>query len=139
MLQKKAIIFTESRRTQEYLCQILEKLTEKNTRCFEEELDKLDRWGEGQRNSLKAALRELEDQIKETRKAARMAPNLPEKLKLEREKRSMETKRDEAWKQYEQAAKDVETRKDNLMDEVEKRFEQQVSEQMLFTIKWKVS
>ena len=50
----------------------------------------------------------------------------------------LDSKRDEAWKQYEQAAKDIESRKDGLMDEVEKRLKQQVSEQSLFTIRWQV-
>ena len=118
--------------------EIFDSLGEKNAHYFEIELDKLDRWGEDQRNSLKLALKELEDQIKETRRNARLAPNLPEKLKLEREKRSLDSKRDEAWKRYEQAAKDIDTRKDGLMDEVEKRLKQQVNEQSLFTIRWQI-
>jgi hypothetical protein len=117
---------------------IYDKLETKNASYFEGELDKLDRWGEDQRASLKLALKELEDQIKETRRSARLAPNLPEKLKLEREKRQLDSKRDEAWKAYEKAAKEIEARKDNLMDEVEKRLKQQVSEQSLFTIRWQV-
>jgi hypothetical protein len=117
---------------------IFDGLEKKNASYFEGELDKLDRWGEDQRASLKLVLKELEDQIKDTRRNARLAPNLPEKLKLEREKRSLDSKRDEAWKQYEQAAKDIESRKDNLMDEVEKRLKQQVSEQKLFTVRWLV-
>jgi ERCC4-related helicase len=117
---------------------IFDKLETKNASYFEGELDKLDRWGEDQRASLKLALKELEDQIKDTRRNARLAPNLPEKLKLEREKRSLDSKRDEAWKQYEHAAKDIESRKDGLMDEVEKRLKQQVNEQSLFTIRWQL-
>jgi ERCC4-related helicase len=117
---------------------IFDGLEKKNASYFEGELDKLDRWGEDQRASLKLALKELEDQIKETRRNARLAPNLPEKLKLEREKRQLDSKRDEAWREYEKAAKDIESHKDNLMDEVEKRLKQQVSEQPLFTIRWQV-
>jgi ERCC4-related helicase len=117
---------------------IFDDLEQKNASYFEGELDKLDRWGEDQRASLKMALKELEDQIKETRRNARLAGNLPEKLKLEREKRQLDSKRDEAWKEYEQAAKNVEGRKDVLMDEVEKRLKQQVSEQSLFTIRWQI-
>jgi ERCC4-related helicase len=117
---------------------IFEELEEKNASYFEGELDKLDRWGEDQRASLKLALKELEDQIKETRRNARLAGNLPDKLKLEREKRNLDSKRDEAWKQYEQAAKNIEAKKDGLMDEVEKRLKQQVSETPLFKIKWQV-
>jgi SNF2 family DNA or RNA helicase len=118
---------------------IFDGLEKKNASYFEGELDKLDRWGEDQRASLKLALKELEEQIKETRRNARLAGNLPEKLKLEREKRQLDSKRDEAWQEYEKAAKNIETRKDNLMDEVEKRLKQQVSEQSLFTIRWQVT
>jgi hypothetical protein len=117
---------------------IYRDLEQKNASYFEVELDKLDCWGEDQRASLKLALKDLEDQIKETNRAARLAPNLPEKLTLQREKRQLDSKRDEAWKRYEQAAKDIETKKDGLMDEVEKRLKQQVSENTLFTIKWRV-
>jgi ERCC4-related helicase len=119
--------------------EIVAELSEKNAQYFETELDKLDRWGEDKRNSLKVALKELEDQIKSVRRGARLAPNLPEKLKLEREKRLLDTKRDEAWKEYEQAAKEVESRKDTLMDEVEQRLEQQVAEKRLFSIRWTVA
>jgi ERCC4-related helicase len=117
---------------------VVQQLTDRNASVFEMELDKLDRWGEDQRNSLRVALRELEDKIKAVKKEARLAPNLPEKLKLEREKRQLESKRDEAWKEYEQAAKDIEDRKDSLMDEIEKRMNQILSEETLFTIRWKV-
>jgi hypothetical protein len=117
---------------------IYEKLETKNASYFEGELDKLDRWGEDQRASLKLALKELEDQIKDTRRNARLAGSLPEKLKLEREKRALDSKRDEAWKKYEQAAKDIEAKKDGLMDEVEKRLKQHINEQSLFTIRWQV-
>ncbi len=117
---------------------IFDDLEQKNGSYFEGELDKLDRWGEDQRASLKLALKELEDQIKETRRNARLAGSLPEKLKLERQKRDMDSKRDEAWKQYEQAAKDIEAKKDGLMDEVEKRLKQQITEKVLFKIKWQV-
>jgi hypothetical protein len=43
-------------------------------------MDKLDRWAEDRRAALKAELAELDEALKEMRKAARLAPNLPEKL-----------------------------------------------------------
>jgi hypothetical protein len=79
--------------------------------------------------------KELEEQIKDTRKQARLAPNLPEKLKLEREKRQLETKRDEAWRVYEVAARQIEQRKDALMDEVEKKMAQQIQARVLFQVR----
>ena len=117
---------------------VLASLSDKNARLFETELDKLDRWGEDRRNSLKVALKELEEQIKAVRRDARLAPNLPEKLKLEREKRQLDTQRDAVWKEYELAARDLEKRKDSLIDEVENRLTQQPSQKPLFTIRWRV-
>lgn len=118
---------------------ILENLSAKNATYFEAELDKLDRWGEDQRATLKLELKELEERIKEVKRSARTVANLPEKLKLERERKQLDAKRDEAWKEYELAAREIEAKKDALMDEVEKRLHQQVSESELFTIRWSVA
>ncbi len=117
---------------------ILVQLSEKNAHFFELELDKLDRWGEDKRDSLKATLRDLEVQIKDIKRQARLAPNLPEKLKLERERKQLETKRDEAWREYENAAKEIEAGKDILIGETESKLKQNVNEQKLFVIRWQV-
>jgi len=69
---------------------------------------------------------------------ARLAPNLPEKLQHEKEKRQLEGKRDEAWREYDGAARDIEKKKDQLIDEIEKKLKQEVTEQELFTIRWKI-
>lgn len=118
--------------------EIIDGINLKNTNYFEAELDKLDKWGEDRRNSLRIVLRELDEQIKELKKQSRLAPNLPEKLKHEKEKRLLENKRDEAWKEYDQAAKEIELKKDELIDEIEKKLKQTVSEEELFTIRWKI-
>ncbi len=117
---------------------ILEQISVRNGSYFEQELDKLDKWGEDRRSSLKLTLKELDEQIKDIKKQARLAPNLPEKLKLEKEKRKLETERDEAWKEYDGAAKEIEKNKDKLIDEIEQKLNQSLQQQELFTIKWKV-
>lgn len=118
---------------------IVSRMETRNGGFFEAELDKLDRWGEDRRASLKARLREIEDAIKVIKREARMAANLPLKLKFEREKRNLETNRDAAWKEYEQAARDIEKQKDALIDDVEKRLAQQLAEKPLFTLRWRVA
>lgn len=118
--------------------EILEQISSRNGIYFEQELEKLDKWGEDRRNSLKLTLKELDDQIKELKKQARLAPNLPEKLKLEKEKRKLESQREEAWKEYDGAAKDIEINKDKLIDEVERKLNQQIQQNDLFLIRWSV-
>lgn len=117
---------------------IIEQISAKNGSYFEIELDKLDKWGEDKRNSLRLILKDLDDQIKDIKKMARLAPNLPEKLPLEKERRQLEGKRDEAWREYDNAARDIEEKKDQLIDEIEKKLKQDISEQELFTIRWKI-
>ncbi len=118
--------------------EIIDDVEVRNSNYFEVELEKLDKWGEDKRNSLRIALKELDDEIKEIKKQARLAPNLPEKLKLEKERKRLETKRDDAWREYDNAAKEIEIMKDKLLDEIEKKMHQNVFLQELFLIKWKM-
>jgi hypothetical protein len=70
---------------------------------------------------LKSELDDLDVKLRDSRKAARSAPNLPEKLERQRESKRMEAKRDEAWRDHDSATRDVEKRKDDLLDEVGRR------------------
>lgn len=115
---------------------LLEELTQRNAKWFDIEIDKLDRWADDRRRSLQVELDELNEAIKETRKAARLAPNLPEKLEKQQQLRKLETKRDEAWREYDQASRELDKKKDDLLDEISKRLEQSTNEIKLFFIKW---
>lgn len=116
----------------------LEEIGKRNASYFEIELEKLDKWGEDRRNSLKVTLKELDEQIKNTKKQARLAPNLPEKLKLEKERKKLDAERDEAWKEYDGAAKEIEKNKDQLIDNVEKRLKLVMKEEPILFIKWQL-
>ena len=117
---------------------LLEQLTQRNASWFEIEIDKLDRWAEDRRTSLQAELDELDETIKETRKAARLAPNLPEKLEKQQSLRKLEAKRDEAWRNYDAASRELDKKKDELLDEISTRLNQSTSTEKLFVIRWKL-
>jgi len=112
------------------------KLTERNGAFFEVEMDKLDRWAEDHRKSLKSTLDDLDLKIKETRKESRSAPNLPTKLELQRQVRQLEEKRNVAWREYDDAAQQIELKKDGLLDEISQRLKQQTRQEELFLIRW---
>jgi ERCC4-related helicase len=116
--------------------QVIDEIGQRNANYFEIELEKLDLWGEDRRNSLKITLKELDQQIKEIKKVARLAPNLPEKLKLEKERKKLENERDAAWREYDGAAKEIEQSKDRLIDQIEQKLEQELTKNDLFLIKW---
>jgi hypothetical protein len=115
---------------------VIERTSAKNGVWFETEMDKLDRWTEDRRTALKTERDELDQQIKEMKKAARFAPNLPEKLEHQRELRSLESKRDEAWRSYDAASREVDRQKDALLDEISRRLKQKAEQEMLFTLRW---
>jgi ERCC4-related helicase len=115
---------------------ILQEMTARNGHWFDNEMEKLEHWAEDRRNSLKVELDELDEAIREMRKAARFAPNLPEKLERQRELRKLESKRNEAWRNYDTASQEIEKQKDELLDEVSKRLEQKTKTDKLFVFGW---
>ena len=124
--------------TTQQMREFLDSISTKNGMWFETEMDKLDHWAEDRRASLKAELDELDETIKETKKAARLAPNLPEKLERQRALRQLETKRTDAWKAFDEAVREIDRQKDALLDEISRRLEQTVEQAALFTLRWEV-
>jgi ERCC4-related helicase len=119
--------------------EVLDAISTKNGTWFDTEMDKLDHWAEDRRASLKAELDELDETIKETKKAARLAPNLPEKLERQRALRQLESKRTEAWKTFDEASREIDRQKDALLDEISRRLEQKLEQEPLFTLRWTLS
>lgn len=119
--------------------QVIDEIGQRNASYFEIELEKLDLWGDDRRNSLKITLKDLDQQIKEIKKLSRLAPNLPEKLKLEKERKKLESDRDTAWHEYDGAAKEIEQSKDRLIEQIEQKLQQQLTKNDLFLIKWNLN
>ncbi len=117
---------------------VISGISERNAVFFEEEMDKLNRWAEDRRKSLKTTLKDYDDKIAELKKQARTAPNLPEKLEFQKKIRNIDKKRDDAWREYDESSKKIEMQKDGLIDKVEARLKQKIEEETLFTIKWKL-
>ncbi len=118
---------------------ILKEIETHRAQWFDDEMEKLDHWASDKRKALKGDLKDLDDQIKEFKKQVRASGNLQEKLGLQRKAKSLETKRDTAWREYDNQARVIETQKDGLLDEVEERLQQDVSDEMLFTVRWCMS
>jgi ERCC4-related helicase len=117
---------------------LIEETSARNGRFFDIEIDKLDRWADDRRASLKAELDELDEALKDAKKGARNAPNLPEKLERQRAVRNLEEKRDKAWKDYDGAAREIDRQKDALLDDISTRLNQKIEVQPLFTLRWSV-
>lgn len=78
------------------------------------------------------------ENTKELKKQVRHSSSLPEKIELQKKVKALDKKRDEAWREYDEAAKGIESRKDELIDAVEVRLKQNITETTLFDIEWEV-
>lgn len=116
----------------------LHDMEERNGIFFNEEMDKLDKWADDRRTGLKASLKQLDDEIKEIKKQVRNTGTLPEKLTLQKKTRKLEEKRDQAWRDYDAAARDIEAKKDDLIDRIEAQLKQKTSKNQIFMISYAV-
>ncbi len=117
---------------------VLDELAARQAEWFDDEMEKLDNWAENKRAGLKADLKALDDQLKALKREIRQTGTLPDKLALQRQARTLEAKRDEAWCAYDAAAKEIEVQKDGLLDQVEERLGQDVSDEQLFAIRFEI-
>lgn len=130
---KKLRGLTEGRRAA-----ILNEIGTRNSVFFDEEMEKLDHWAEDRRTTLKTDLKELDDEIKELKKQVRQSSSLPDKIEMQKKLKALDKKRDEAWRGYDEAAKQIESRKDEIIDAIEARLKQTITEKTLFEIEWAV-
>ena len=116
----------------------LQEVEQRYGEWFEQEMEKLDRWADDKRRGLKDQLKKLDDELKELKKQGRQASSMPAKLKLQRQARQLESKRDSAWREYDSQSRGIEQRKDHLLDQVEERLQMAAEETELFRICWQV-
>ena len=62
-------------------------------------------------------------------------------MKLERQRaaRKLEEKREEAWRVYDEASRDNDRQKDELLDEIGRRLEQRVEQTLLLAPLWRLT
>jgi len=118
--------------------ELIDVLSTKNTCFFDEEIQKLEKWGDDKKNTLKQALKDLEDRIKNLKKESYILTNLPEKLERQKEIRKLDQKRDEAWKEYESKKKEIDEQIDQLIKQVQSKMDQKIEITQIFEIQWEI-
>jgi hypothetical protein len=117
---------------------ILAALSAKNGRFFECEMEKLEGWAGDLKESLEHELKELDREIKETKREAQLAASLESKVALPKRVKELEARRSEKRRGLFEAQNAVDARKEALLNEVEVRLKQTVTITQLFTLRWKL-
>jgi superfamily II DNA or RNA helicase len=117
---------------------IARTISERNTRFFEAEADKLDGWADDLKLGLERELKDLDRQIKEVRRAAMTALTLEEKLESHKQVKALESQRNQRRRSLFEAQDNVDKRRGELIAQVEDKLVQKATVDRLFVVRWKL-
>jgi ERCC4-related helicase len=117
---------------------ILDKRNTRDSQLFTLEMDKLDRWADDQRLALHTELREIEQDIRLRRNLSRQMTILAEKVKEQRQIADLEKKLADKRLKLHAEEDNIEKRKNEFLDSIEKKLHSQVEQSNLFTMRWKI-
>jgi adenine-specific DNA-methyltransferase len=118
---------------------MLATLTERNASFFELELDKLDRWSDDLKFGLEQELKELDRQIREARRSAQISAALAEKLSIQKQVRELEATRNGKRRELFDAQDRVDKQRQDLIETIEKKLQQECQVTPIFTVRWSLS
>ncbi|WP_373386748.1 SNF2-related protein [Pseudomonas alcaligenes] len=116
----------------------LKAAEERNERFFEEETEKLERWAEDKRIGLDIRIKQLDQEIKEARKAVRQLETLQEKMNAKKALKKLERERDDLMLAYHEEKKKIEAEEDRLLEEIEQNLELSTEQERLFSLRWRL-
>jgi adenine-specific DNA-methyltransferase len=111
-------------------------ISARNGKYFEDEAIKLDDWADDLKVGLEREIKNLDKQIRETRRVATGAVGLEAKLKGQKAVRALENERSRKRKSLFEAQDDIDRRRDELIKTIEHRLKQKAAFEELFTIRW---
>jgi len=109
-----------------------------NEHYFTEESKKLDDWAEDRRIALDIHIKQLDQDIKNARKDARLLTSLQDKLNVKRSIKQLEQERDRVMLNYHEEKKRIDAEEDRLLNEIEAALEITPQRQRLFAIRWRL-
>lgn len=118
--------------------QLLVQISERNSRFFEEEIEKLDRWAEDRKKTLELELKVLRAEITGLKKQSRLEATLDQKVAFQRKAKEVEAQLGRKRREMYEAEDEIDRQKEALISTVEERLKQTVRSERLFMIQWEV-
>lgn len=118
---------------------VIEKqVNDRNLNFFEQEVNKLDTWADDLKDGLEQFIKELDKEIKQVRRDAKIAPTLEEKLALQKQQRHLESQRNRSRRELFDKQDEVDEKREALIESLEGKLNKKTSHETLFTIHWKL-
>lgn len=115
---------------------IQQDISVRNARFFEAEADKLDSWADDIKIGLEREIKELDRQIKETRRAATAALTLEDKLAGQKQVKALEAQRNTKRRSLFDSQDEVDRQRGLLIEQIETKLQQKATLIELFSIRW---
>lgn len=126
-------------RTAERQAAIRKTISERNGRIFEAEADKLDGWADDLKIGLEREIKELDRQIKEARRVATAALTLEDKLKGQKQIKTLESQRNDKRRSLFEAQDAIDKQREELIGKIEGKLKQRTVEGPLFLVHWRMA
>jgi hypothetical protein len=117
---------------------IVKMVNSRNLTLFEEEVNKLDHWADDLKFGLEQSIKDIDQQIKEVRRNAKIAPTLAEKLSWQKQQQELERARNKQRKELFDRQDEVDERREALIGQLESKLNQKTAVEDLFTISWRL-
>ena len=110
----------------------------RNAKFLESETEKLDAWASDVKLALDRELKELDREIREAKRAAKLEGSLEGKLAGKRRVKTLEGMRNAKRKSLFEAQDKVEKEQDDILDSVERQLAQSTRVERLFQARWRI-
>ena len=117
---------------------ISKSVNERNLSYFEQEVNKLDHWADDIKEGLEQAIKELDKEIKQVRREAKVSPTLDEKLAKQKQQRKLELQRNKQRRDLYDKQDEVDERRESLIETLEGKLNKKTDLEELFVIRWSV-
>lgn len=117
---------------------IVTDISLRNQEYFDAEIDKLESWSEDLKDNLERELKELDKEIKLTKKDARQTADLDAKIALHKKASDMDRRRNEKRRSLFDEQDKIDNKKDTLIEDLQARLGQKIEHESIFVLRWSI-
>ncbi len=116
----------------------LAEIDKRNRKWFEQRTASVEAWATDKQTLLRSIVGEAETTLNDKRKEARLAPTMPEQVRLQGDVKKLAAALEQAEDEWRAARKLVAQERDKVLDDAAARLHQTMSEETIFEIAWSV-
>ncbi|KAA6187003.1 ATP-dependent helicase [Thiohalocapsa marina] len=116
----------------------LARALDENDQYFQREREKLEHWADDQILAAEQALQDTKSRLKDTKRRARLAEQVEEQKALQEEIRTLERRQRRQRQAIFDVEDEIESKRDQLIDALERRLKQKTLVHFLFRIRWEL-